>query len=465
MKLGYCLSAAAIFVPVYAQLSTPPTPPEQVDRFHPVSLSALGIPSFRFPESDGTLKRWVRTNNKDAIASHAWGLWAALMEWSSQTSDGERLRVFETWEDRNDLTPASGHGGDRSPLRFAPPRQLQAASIHNIVPGALKVVVADFVPAQFGVKDQLPLANGQSLKFNPEAARFIRDHRLFSIDVLKKMRETRSNIPPFTKDAMALKPVLKIVKQQNRYYPWKSWSGPPKLTQDGDQYRAGSDPDRNWPCVWIDVQDPDKDGTGAADCGARTDGATYGINQFIHLRLSPREAKVANAETEGIYGLQAGDYAVLVAMHVTTREMPNWTWQTFWWTDRPASPPAPSSTAVAAQRPLQFESGVLHYAQCTSYQEVSPHGESLYCYNPYIEALQGAVQSQPGLTLLGGKLVKTPNDVGVQTNCMSCHAYAKFTGDNTTQPLVGAGPVDRKGPAFKGSLRLDFLWSLCREAQ
>ena len=43
----------------------------------------------------------------------------------------------------------------------------------------------------------------------------------------------------------------------------------------------------------------------------------------------------------------AGDVAILVAMHVSTRETARWTWQTFWWTPTPENPHAPSSPNIA----------------------------------------------------------------------------------------------------------------------
>jgi len=84
-------------------------------------------------------------------------------------------------------------------------------------------------------------------------------------------------------------------------------------------------------------------------------------------------------------------------------------------------------------------------------------GESVYCFNPCLEAPFGPSilpNSLPGSTKKGSKLVKTANNVGSHTNCMSCHEMAKFpapdtlsyTGDryvdiNDTMVDSGSSPV------------------------
>jgi hypothetical protein len=89
-------------------------------------------------------------------------------------------------------------------------------------------------------------------------------------------------------------------------------------------------------------------------------------------------------------------------------------------------------------------------------------GNSVYVYNPWLEAgfvPKGLPASQPGT--FDGKPVA--NNVGVQTNCMSCHAQASYS---PTRPRLetilytGDRYIDLKGPQFKGNLRTDFLWSI-----
>jgi hypothetical protein len=109
--------------------------------------------------------------------------------------------------------------------------------------------------------------------------------------------------------------------------------------------------------------------------------------------------------------VQEGDYAVLVAMHMTTREDDNWTWQTFWWNHGQQFPyGAPPESIV---KPFN------NYAMCTAYSMTtnppnSLTGQNVLCYNPYLET---------GLTAV----------VGTQSNCMSCHNTAAL-GNNPNNP-------------------------------
>ena len=73
----------------------------------------------------------------------------------------------------------------------------------------------------------------------------------------------------------------------------------------------------------------------------------------------------------------------------------------------------------------------------------------------------------PAGTDLG--VAKQPIDVGIQTNCMSCHAFANF---NPRDPRVknpvaytGDRHVDLDHPVFAGKLKVDFLWSIPANAE
>jgi hypothetical protein len=115
-----------------------------------------------------------------------------------------------------------------------------------------------------------------------------------------------------------------------------------------------------------------------------------------------------------------------------------------------------------------------HYAQCTGYDEELPPqpssggsnvGETMYSYNPYLEAPFSAIalpDSQPGDIRMNGKIVKTANNVGAQTNCMSCHEQADYNPNNVSPApqCTGARYVDLNGPAFNGVLKVDFLWTI-----
>ena len=169
-------------------------------------------------------------------------------------------------------------------------------------------------------------------------------------------------------------------------------------------------------------------------------------------------------------------------MRARARETTRWTWQTYWWVPNPSSPAAPSSSAIAALRPPQLTGPAANYAQCTAYSMLQPPqpntggknvGAPVYCFNPWLEAGFGPddlPDSEP-LTYEGKTLA---NNVGVQTNCMSCHAQANFTGAESGQSAcatsqkppayTGDRYVDLNAPDFKGTLKVDFLWSVADNA-
>ncbi len=131
----------------------------------------------------------------------------------------------------------------------------------------------------------------------------------------------------------------------------------------------------------------------------------------------------------------AGDFAILLGMHVTTREITRWGWQTFWWSPTPTVGTAPSSAAIVAARPPQLMGSPANYEMAIAYATEVPAqpyvggsnaGESLYAYKPWLEAGFGPdtlLDSKPGYSQ--GKVVA--NAFGVQTNCMSCHGGATST--------------------------------------
>ena len=224
--------------------------------------------------------------------------------------------------------------------------------------------------------------------------------------------------------------------------------------------------------VWIDLKNEGQgDGSVGKDGFVRGPNNTYNLNDFIHFQLTEAEA---SSEAAQFFGLQPGDYAVLVGMHVTSREIPRWTWQTFWWTPNPDNPHFPSSKEIAGARPDQLTGAPRHYALAAAYSMVnSPQpsnvqeggsniGESIYAYNPYLES--GFTFS----TLLGSEPTGT-NNVGIQTNCMSCHIQARYF-DRESQPsnhfyYTGDRYIGLDDPDFYGSLQVDFLWSIPDTAQ
>lgn len=448
------------------------------DGFKPVPLPDPGIQGYTFPEPEDTILKWVADNNQAAINLHAWGLWTSLTTETDETYAGQKLRVFETW-----LTPQDILAGETTqPARSQTPRPFAALRQLTRHPGARlagEPTVLGFV------------------KYDPTAAKHIIDNNLLSVKALNTLLDAgKSEIPDFPVTAVSLKPVFQPIARQDlvggRYYQLAAWPGPPGKTPPGPSVPF---PSSVWKqCVWIDIQN---EGQGSGDVdqkcdpsgASRTPQNTYNVDSLINFVLTQEEAQLLNASNLAQWEqavqqakqqkqpppakpnpLAAGDYSILQAMHVTSREITRWTWQTFWWTPTPDNPHFPSSPAIAEDRPAQLTGAPRNYAHAPAYSMLYPpqpntggknEGNSVYAYNPWLEAgFSKSVlpDSIPGT--YNGKPVQ--NNVGIQTNCMSCHAQANFSPQNlpTAPNYTGDRYIDLNSPQFNGTLKVDFLWSI-----
>jgi hypothetical protein len=151
--------------------------------------------------------------------------------------------------------------------------------------------------------------------------------------------------------------------------------------------------------------------------------------QFITRPLAT-DAELAAARTIARDPtLGRGDLAILLGMHVATKETPDWVWATFWWHDHPGT------GRFAAGRP-PLEGPAAHYLMDVAYS-----GDAS-CMNPWLEA----------------RFVD-----GVHSNCLTCHQRAAL-GAADYLPVTH-GTLARHDPYFAGKLATDFVWTLALEAR
>lgn len=454
----------------------------------PEALPTSAIDGFSFPESEAALTAQITTMTRSPSADeraaaaahvdeHGWGLWTALTWASPQRYEGQALRVYETWPSIDELAATSGP----APLAASSPpaprttaRPMRAISPQRL--NRLQIDDHENPPADDAGSGFDPIIG--TIKFDPTAANHIRQQQLLRASALDALLTAGApQTPAFPMTAVSVKPTYRVASARDlvagRYFLLKVWSGPPATPQPWgpDQWTAG---------VWIDLRGGGS-GSGAvdtilaADGSSRTAANTYPIDTFIHHPLSATDAAALNQAVPGTNAL-TGDTALLVAMHVATREITRWTWQTFWWTQTPDQPPVPSSADIAAVRPSQLQGAPRHYAMALAYTMLSPEqpytggsntSPAVYAYNPWIEAHFGPADlpdSRPGF---GPDGQPAGNNYGVQTNCMSCHAQATYHGATLAivPRFTGARYVDLIDPAFVGTLQTDFVWALSRHAQ
>ena len=253
------------------------------------------------------------------------------------------------------------------------------------------------------------------VQFNAPAYRHIRARRLFRRATLAAINAgfaadtptERRAIAPFPRDSLAIKTVWTVV-HADRPTPVSVWDG------------AGEAEPAAWPRT-VTV------GPGGVP-----------LSRFHHLPIAAADLETIRAIDPSA---QAGDHLVLLAIHLTTREIPDWIWATWWWHDRPDAGP------FAAGRPAALGGAWRNYLMDVAYSAETPReadGGANAVFNPYLE-------TSPG---------------GHASNCMACHQGAVWTptGPAPFLPVTrGARPPD--DPRFRTGTRLDFMWSIAREAR
>jgi hypothetical protein len=431
------------------------------------------IPGFNYPENRDTVNGWIVKDDTARISKHAWGVWTALTMPAGQKQDTSLL-VFETWPSPADLIHQMGQvnlmllkGPAQRSLLEKPDQFSHGFSARgellrkNLIKGAININPDD---------DNVLV----TVKYNPTAAQHIDSLKLLSKNSLSAMQaKGESSIPEFPNSAISLKPVYKVLIASDfnkGLYRLKVWTGP-------NYQPSGFDEDQWKGAIYIDTNNHGQ-GNGSVDTiGKITPQTTYNLNDFIHYRISGAQADSLNKQSTFSGHAKAGDFAVLVAMHVTTKETVRWTWQTFWWAPDPENPPLPSSKRQASYRPAELHGAARHYALATAYTYILPDqplsggtniGKSVIGFNPYLEA---SFYYKPGDTtaaliypaLVITDKVKVFNNVGVLTNCMSCHALTNYpiTGPDN---YLGDTYIDTNTVILKGKLKTDFLWSIPRKA-
>lgn len=428
-------------------------------------------PAFVFPKAETQLNKWIFGGQEGQIHQHGWGLWAGLTQ-PVGTVDGTVVRAFETWttpgnmifrsapNKRDEGRRDEGRIGplDRPTLDLHPPRQFQRGPRRPdknpppipSTPTAARPDTAILV----------------SVAFNPPAAQHAISNKLFYESTLKQlMAQGYTEIPNFPSNGITIKPVFKIIPRNvpRGIYAFPGWPGPGAAQPDSGFSEA------SWnSCVYVDINRPLGIGGNKNDagCDKRTAANTFYLSDFIHTIITPENAAFLSAQLNK--PVAAGDIAILIGMHVTTRENKMWTWQTFWWVADPDRPFAPSSATIASARPLAYLDGAArHYAMSQAYSTVSPAqpitkgknvGAPVYGYNPYLEAGFGpevfAGISRP----INGTINA---NTGIQSNCMTCHNMAAYAPPpKPIMPYASDFYMSITDPVFDETLRSDFSWTI-----
>ena len=456
------LSFALLFIT--CQENTKAPSPNTNASITPVPFPTNIVPGFKFPEDTATIiNGWLGGYTAQyfdtvSIYKHAWGIWAGLTANSGQKWDGQDLLVYETWPGITDIQTMVREGKTDCPTRQGSPQLARPNQFDH----ARSVLVGG--KQNGGTVDAHPNLM-VTVSYDPTAACHATKYALLDSNMLKSKVNAGqiSAIPAFPKTSITIKPTYFVGKVTDSLIVIPSWPGPPSPAQDF--------PDKLWGySIYVDVRNGQPAGKKIVPAPrnpnpGQISAATCNLRDFIYFKLDKAAADYINQEdsSEGV-NASAGDLALLVAMHVTSKEISNWTWQTFFWAADPDNPPFPSDAVAASLRPSQLLGAARHYALSTAYAMTRPNQPitggtntgvtPVIGYNPYLE---------PGLGQINGPAPKNfPNQLspammwGVQSNCMSCHALAAYPSSFYTADQY----ISMNDPVFLGKVQLDFAWSI-----
>jgi hypothetical protein len=448
----------------------------------PVPLPTNIVPGFNFPEDSNIIYSWLQPNYDSAkVYQHAWGVWAGLTAESGQSYGGDKLLVYQTWFGIGELQTLSIAGKtDEASMEskegmtlLTPPTQIKHAV--SLKKAAMKPsgVVDTSAGFNFGSSFWVAVA------YDPNAAKFTLKNKLIrdstEISNRYKIAGGIGNIPAFPSNAITTKPVYYVGRKKDSLIRIATWPGEPSKPMAFGPPFTGDAGITVWNTfVYADVKNQQPAGkqlvpvVGSNPTTAQIAAATCNLSDFINFKIDARMAAYLNKQQAVVQGdsAHAGDIALLVAMHVTTKEISNWTWQTYYWDYNPAAPKAPSSSLAQSNKPSQLSPAAAHYSVSTAYLFVTPNQpltggtnkgvNAMIGYNPYLEA--GFAPS----TFQFKNQMNPDFKYGIQTNCMSCHALAGNESiDKSGNPFYSTDQyIDNNDRYFVNKVKLDFAWSL-----
>jgi len=355
--------------------------------------------------------------------------------------------------------------------------------------------------------------------YNTPAYQNIRANQYYLADRLNSLlpespNTTANRITPFPKESIVLKPMLWPVKKNGFtalpvFVPNNFW--PP--TKDASRY-AGYERQELWSrAVAVtpgstaepgeDVQylydalaeAPSKSNPDPRPLRTRKyeNAKVVSVNDFYHIKVTKDflgqinscDLALLNASATWNFDrfIEEGDYLVLIAMHIMTKEQPVWTFQSAWWTDdpngqNPWNAARPSDLGNHAVGPWDHYMLTSTYGMLQVVNNDSKNSGLIYPLNEIVDgAMKWPVAYNPYIELAAA------HPIG--TNCMNCHTRAAWPprmavdstdpndpdldrfssylagGENSPDALDAYIATN---PIFNGLLLVDAMWAISDRA-
>lgn len=435
MRLLALLPAAFLLASCNKETPTPAVSEKPADTAPAPTASAVkpvDVPAgYGYPGNRAEFQAWADTWQIDNITTAAWNLWAGMTSDSGQMWEGANLPVWETWCGISETFSKEGCVAGMT----RPSRAFQAAS--QIAHGARKAGLQ--LPADTNVVS--------FNKFNPSMAAYLAAQHpgpggvQYSYTSMQSQVDLNAAWPqgtavadrkvvdaPYQPDngdaigfaGMETKPVIFLVKATG-LTPMPLWQGTQQSTTP-----VNATPETWLTCVLLDPTN--KGGPDTAPVAATPEQIKQAVpspslacqsylyaplSTIYNFRMDQADAdnwnrNLANNGDQG-QGLKAaaGDFGVLAGMHVNSKTIVNWTWETFWWQP---GPDAPNNFPGSKQGMTANVKGAWrNYAMCTAWNQTKGNASSemVVCFNPFLETSSGI-------------------PAGQTSNCMSCHGVATF---------------------------------------
>ena len=519
--------------------STPITKAEQLPEL-PKTLSVAPLTDViagkttLLPAAD--IEGWIAKDDRAAMQEHAWRLFAGIMrpvyqdENYSPLDPNAVVRVYDTWHSIDEALPEKGkpvvdfsQSNNAKTLTSTKTlsvkntlRQVDAPTQISHHGGMVsKPVTPDATKPQEG-QSLLTAAVVSDVKYSDEIVKFIQDQLMETAQQdgktvvkdykLAALQQSGTTALDF-KDpkGIMLKPAYTIVKGNGstiiaRWDEELSTTNPTTVDTITAPLNANTQVagERTWTQEAVIIP-PGYDMPQTPVYGR--DGAklpVVSVNDFHHFKLTEEQADELRGgilnELMGpnVKNIEAGDYAILTSMHIATREVDDWTWQTFWWQPKADGTVADDPSVPADIKALFSQDmwkPLAYFRAGVGYDYTTPDGKDVICSNPYLEgpfglrdaleAVYGTPKDAKGNDRLAtvevfirdnaGKPINpyTRAGNGLKTNCITCHLAAAYP-DNT----YGTLPADTQGkypdyglltgnePLFSGRVRTHFLWGV-----
>lgn len=389
------------------------------------SCAEISAPSFPMSESD--LLRFRADKNRPCISAHAWNLLVQLTQ-SGESPDWETSKWSRKCG-RLDLSPLC----------------------------ELQTRLSKEDPSTPGNSPEISISDGvfklSSVFYNEDAADWISKKNLNQASTFQAAIRKGLDIPDFPKTSIVVKEIWEAVRTNRNNQSFIASFDPTHIdgikqssTQFKDVLHWESeillDTDRRKPCV-------DKDYSIYSKTDKTPDKVPISCFYFQCIKKPTSAGVVVNGQRASPH------YIVLVGVQIATREIEDWTWSTFWWTNKAFSVPEMTGRPDAKLK-AKYHHFVMNTTLGESATDLAPAPPEPV-FNPYLEG---------------------PLPGGTVSNCIYCHRLAIY------RPKCNIGakdcPVNRNGKSvledlragsptmpvsldptyFNGALRTKFLWSL-----